>query len=79
MITINLDRAKTISHAIRRQKRAAEFEPLDQVIMRQIPGTDVQAVEAQRQTIRDRYADLQTQIDATDSVDTLTTIVRSMS
>ena len=79
MITINLDRAKTISHDIRRQKRAEEFDPLDQVIMKQIPGTDVQAVEAERQTIRDRYAVIQTQIDAADSVDTLTTIVQLMS
>ena len=79
MISINLDRAKTISHDIRRQQRSKEFDPLDQVIMRQIPGTDVQAVESERQLIRDRYADLQTQIDAADSVDTLTTIVRSMS
>jgi hypothetical protein len=79
MITINLDRAKTISHDIRRQKRSEEFDPLDQVIMKQIPGTDVQAVEAERQTIRDRYAAIQTQIDAANSVDTLTTIVRSLS
>ena len=28
MITINLDKAKTISHDIRRQKRAEEFAPL---------------------------------------------------
>jgi hypothetical protein len=76
MISINLDRAKTISHDIRRQQRSKEFESLDQVIMRQIPGTDVQAVEAERQTIRNRYAAIQTQIDAADSVDTLTTIVR---
>ena len=76
MISINLTKAKTISHAIRRQKRAEEFDPLDQVIMKQIPGTDVQAVEAERQTIRNRYAAIQTQIDAADSVDTLTTIVR---
>jgi hypothetical protein len=56
MITINLNKAKTISHEIRRQHRAAEFDPLDQVIMRQIPGTDVVAIETERQLIRDKYA-----------------------
>ena len=77
MITINIDRAKTISHEIRRQRRAAEFEPLDQVIMRQIPGTDIPAVEAERQTIRDRYTQIQTAIDAAQNVDQLLTIVNN--
>ena len=63
-ITINLDRAKTISHDIRRQKRSEEFDPLDQVIMRQIPGTDVVAIEAERQLIRDKYAEIQINIDS---------------
>jgi hypothetical protein len=77
MISINIDRAKTISHAIRRQRRAEEFKPLDQVIMRQIPGTDTQAAEADRQAIRDRYAQMQTQIDAAQTSDELLTIVNS--
>jgi hypothetical protein len=78
MITINLDRAKTISHAIRRQKRSEEFEPLDQVIMRQIPGTDIQAVEAQRQAIRDRYAVVQTTIDSAQDSDQLLTVIQTI-
>lgn len=78
MISINIDRAKTISHDIRRQRRAVEFEPLDQVIMRQIPGTDLQAVEAERQSIRDRYAQIQTQIDSATTSDELLTIVNSL-
>ena len=77
MITINIDRAKTISHEIRRQRRAAEFEPLDEVIMRQIPGTDIPAVEAERQVIRDRYTQIQTAIDAAQNVDQLLTIVNN--
>jgi cephalosporin hydroxylase len=64
MISINLDKAKTISHAIRRQRRTEEFDPLDQVIMRKIPGTDVVAIEAQRQLIRDKYAEIQINIDS---------------
>lgn len=75
MITININKAKTISHDIRRQKRAEEFQPLDEVIMKQIPGTDVQAVEAERQLIRDKYATMQTEIDNSATVDELTTIV----
>jgi len=76
MITINLDKAKTISHDIRRQKRAEEFAPLDEVIMKQIPGTDVQAVELQRQAIRDKYAALQSSIDSAADPDVLLTILQ---
>jgi hypothetical protein len=64
MITINMDKAKEIGHDMRRSARAEEFKPLDEVIMKQIPGTDIQAVEAQRQAVRDKYAVIQTQIDA---------------
>lgn len=64
MITINLNKAKTIGHDIRRQQRSEEFAPLDEVIVKQIPGTDVAAVEAERQAIRDKYAVIQTKIDA---------------
>ena len=63
-ITINMDKAKTIGHEIRRTKRAEEFAPLDAEIAKQIPGTNAESVEAQRQAIRDKYAGLQTQIDA---------------
>ena len=68
MIVVNIDKAKTIAHDMRRAKRAEEFAPLDEVIMKQIPGTDVAAVEAQRQAVRDKYAAIQSNIDsATDS------------
>lgn len=75
MITINIDKAKTIGHDIRRIKRANEFAPLDEVIMKQIPGTDVQAVEAQRQAIRDKYSGIQTDIDNSSSVEELKSIL----
>jgi hypothetical protein len=78
MITINLPKAKTISHDIRRQKRSEEFEPLDNLIMKQIPGTDVQQVEQQRQLIRDKYATIQTNIDTAESSDELRAIVNSI-
>ena len=78
MISINLPKAKTIAHDIRRQQRAQEFEPLDQVIMKQIPGTDVQQVEQQRQQIRDRYVQVQNNIDQATDVDTLLQVVESI-
>ena len=39
---------------------------------------NIQAVEAERQLIRDKYASLQTQIDASDSIDSLTLVVKIM-
>lgn len=74
-IIINLEKAKTISHGIRRQKRTEEFQPLDEVIMKQIPGTDVQAVEEERQLIRDKYATMQTEIENSTTVDELAAII----
>jgi len=71
MITINLDKAKVIAHDKRRAARAEEFKPHDDVIMKQIPGVDAQAAEAARQVIRDKYAALQTAMDATTTVDEL--------
>ena len=73
MITINLDKAKTIAHDIRRAKRAEEFAPHDEVIMKQIPGVDAQTAEAARQEIRDKYAEMQVQIDEATSPDEIKT------
>lgn len=78
MITIDLDKAKAISHNVRRQKRSEEFAPLDEVIMKQIPGTDVTAVEQQRQAIRDKYAGVQVSIDAAENPDQLLEIVKNL-
>ena len=69
MITVNIDKAKAIAHDVRRAARAEEFKPLDEVIMKQIPNTDVQAVEAERQAIRDKYAEMQAAIDSAVAVD----------
>lgn len=63
-IVINIDKAKTIGHEMRRNERAKEFAPLDEQIMKQLPNTDVDAVEAERQAIREKYAVIQQQIDA---------------
>lgn len=64
MISINMNKAKNIAHDVRRAARAKEFEPFDAIIMKQIPGNDAAAAEAERQKIRDKYAALQTQMDA---------------
>jgi hypothetical protein len=69
MITINVNKAKTIAHDKRRAARAVEFKPYDEVIMKQIPGNDATAAEAARQVIRDKYAAMQTAIDAASTVD----------
>ncbi len=63
MIKIDMAKAKVIAHEARRAARAAEFEPFDNAIAKQIPG-QVDGAEAERQKIRDKYAALQTQMDA---------------
>lgn len=69
MIVINLDKAKAIGHARRREARAEEFKPYDEVIMKQIPGNDAVVAEAARAAIRAKYADIQNQIDTASSPD----------
>lgn len=64
MINVNMPKAREIGHEMRRQQRAKEFAPLDAAISAQIPGTDFAQTEAQRKAIRNKYADIQTQIDA---------------
>jgi hypothetical protein len=68
MITINLDKAKAVAHDKRRAARAAEFAPLD--IKATIPA-EAAAAEAQRQAVRDKYAAMQSAIDAASDVDAI--------
>lgn len=75
MITVNMPKAKDIAHARRRAARSAEFEPHDTIIAKQIPGADHAAAEAARQSIREKYARVQSEIDAAPDVAALTTIV----
>jgi hypothetical protein len=62
-IVIDVNKAKAIGHDMRRAARAEEFKPFDEAIAKQIPG-QVEGAEAQRQAIREKYAVIQTQIDA---------------
>lgn len=66
MIAVNIDKAKTIAHDIRRAARAAEFAPLD--IKATIPAETATA-EAQRQAVREKYAAMQIAIDAAATTD----------
>lgn len=61
MITINIDKAKTIAHDMRRAARAEEFAPLD--IKATIPS-EAEAAEAARQAVRDKYAVIQQSIES---------------
>jgi hypothetical protein len=62
MITINVTKAKSIAHDKRREARAEEFKPHDEIIMKQIPGADATAAETARAAIRTKYATMQTAI-----------------
>jgi len=63
MITINITKAKSIGHDMRRAARTEEFKPYDEAIAKQIPG-QAEGAEAARQVIREKYAVIQTAIDA---------------
>ena len=60
-IVIDVNKAKAIGHDMRRTARSAEFAPLD--IKATIPS-EASAAEAARQAVRDKYAAIQSQIDA---------------
>ena len=63
----DLPKSKEIAHERRREARAEEFKPHDDLISKQIPGADTDAAEAARAEIRTKYATMQTEIDAATS------------
>lgn len=67
----DMSKAKEIAHNKRRAARAIEFEPHDEIIAKQIPGKSAQEAEAARQAIRDKYAAMQNQMDAAQTIDEL--------
>ena len=69
MIVININKAKSIAHEMRRAARAAEFAPLDFAISTRVPGQDETALEQMRQEIRIKYANIQVRIDNADTVE----------
>ena len=66
MITINVDKAKSIAHEKRRIARTNEFTPLD--IKATIPS-EATVAEADRQIIRDKYAEIQIGINSSTTID----------
>jgi len=67
-ITVDVAKAKGLAHKMRRDRRAAEFAPLD--IEATIPDRAV-AAEEKRQLVRANDDKLQTEIDAAKDVDDL--------
>jgi hypothetical protein len=74
-IVIDLTKAKDIAHDKRRAARSAEFAPLD--IKATIPAEATAAEEA-RQAVRQKYAEIQTNIDAASDVTSLKQIVEAL-
>ena len=72
MITINIDKAKTIAHDKRREARSAEFAPLD--IKATIPS-EATAAEIARQAVRDKYATMQIAIDAATTTEQIKAVI----
>lgn len=77
MIPVNMDKAKDIAHYMRRVRRSDEFHPFDQIIAKQIPGQAAADAEAERVKIRNKYAQMQDNINATQSWDELKVIVEA--
>ena len=75
MITVNITKAKAITHDARRVARSAEFAPLD--IKATIPSEAVAAEEA-RAAIRVKYAEMQAAVDGATEVAALKTIMESL-
>jgi hypothetical protein len=69
----DLDKCKALGHDLRRQQRAEEFKPFDEVIMKQIPGADAVAAEEARQAIREKYALIQDVIEGASTPDEIKT------
>jgi len=78
-VDVDLDKAKEIGHQHRRQQRAEEFAPYDEVIAKQIPGVDAAAAEKARQQIRDKYALIQDVIEGASTPDEIKTALEANS
>jgi hypothetical protein len=66
MIVININKAKNIAHEKRRMARAAEFTPLD---IKATISSQATVAEADRQIIRDKYAEIQIGINSSTTID----------
>jgi len=72
----DLTKSKALGHDMRRSKRAEEFKPYDDLISKQIPGSDTDTAEASRATIRTKYATMQTSIDEATTTELIKTALK---
>ncbi len=72
IVKVDLNKFKAIAHDKRRAARTEEFKPWD--VKATIPSEQV-AAEAERQKIRDKYATLQEQMDAAQTVEELKALI----
>jgi len=79
MIIVNLVKAKDIAHTLRREARALEFQPYDDIIMKQIPGSNVAEAELARKQIREKYQQIQIDIDNAATLAEIQIIIDNMS
>ncbi len=62
-VKVNIEKAREISHHLRRESRRTEFKPYDDVISKQIPGVGTGGAEKARVIIRKKYDKMQDNID----------------
>ncbi len=73
----DLDKCKALGHDIRRQQRAEEFKPFDDIIAKQIPGADAAAAETARSDIRLKYALIQDVIEGASTPEEIKTALEA--
>lgn len=78
MIVVNMDKAKTTTHTIRREQRDIEFAPHDKVIALRFSPELEAAAEAERVKIRVKYAQYQIDVDACTTADELKVCIETM-
>ncbi len=74
-VITDMVKAKDSAHDMRRDKREEEMAPYDDIIMKQVPGSDAGQAEASRAQLRTKYATMQTDLDAATTPDELKTIL----
>ena len=74
-IVTDMPKAKVIAHDMRRLMRDEEMAPYDDLIMKQVPGTNPGQAEAARAQLRTKYETMQTDVDAATTPDELKTIL----
>lgn len=73
-VGVDIAKAATALHIKRREKRDAEMAPYDDAIAKQIPGSNPQDLEVERQKIRVANALVQAEIDSATIPDELKAI-----